>query len=62
LAYEGRIDLFPTNIPDCLSSDSTLTVIRPAGDYYYEIETETGQLLTGVVIYREEGCRLYDVY
>lgn len=62
LTYEGRIDLFPTNIPDCLSSDSTLTVLRPAGDYYFEIETETGQLFTGVVIYREEGCRLYDVY
>ncbi|MDP4965924.1 MAG: hypothetical protein NWQ55_12670 [Salibacteraceae bacterium] len=62
LSYQGRLNIFPVNIPDCNSSDSTLTILRPAGEYYYEIETETGKLFSGVVIYREEGCSLLDVY
>lgn len=61
LRYTGRISSFPTQIPDCEQSDSSLTVVRPAGEYYYEVETETGKLEWGWVVYREEGCRLLDV-
>lgn len=62
LRYEGKISSFPVNIPDCESSDSTLTVVRRPGEYYYEVETQTGILEWGWVIFREEGCRLLDVY
>lgn len=61
LRYTGRITAFPSQIPDCERSDSSLTVVRPAGEYYYEVETETGKLEWGWVVYREEGCRLLDV-
>ncbi len=62
LRYEGKIAAFPINIPECESSDSTLSVVRRPGEYYYEIETQTGKLEWGWVIFREEGCRLLDVY
>jgi len=62
LNYEGRLSSFPTLIPDCETSDSTLSIIRRPGEYYYEVETETGQLEWGWVIFREEVCRLLDVY
>jgi len=62
LRYEGKISSFPVDIPECESSDSTLSVIRRPGEYYYEIETQTGILEWGWVIFREEGCRLLDVY
>lgn len=62
LRYEGRIANFPSVIPNCATSDSTLSVVRRPGEYYYEVETETGQLEWGWVIFREEGCRLLDVY
>ncbi|GAB5538277.1 MAG: hypothetical protein Salg2KO_03800 [Salibacteraceae bacterium] len=62
LRYEGRINKFPEVIPECESLDSTLTVIRFPGEYYYEIETQTGKRDWGWVLYREEGCRLLDVY
>ena len=62
LSYEGRLELFPVVIPDCYVSDSTLTVARTAGEYYYEIQTQTGILYTGIVLYRGEDCRLFDVY
>lgn len=62
LTYEGRINKFPQVIPECESLDSTLTVTRFPGEYYYEIETQTGKREWGWVLYREEGCRLLDVY
>lgn len=62
LNYEGRISSFPALIPDCEASDSSLTVLRRPGEYYYEVETQTGQLEWGWMIFREEGCRLLDVY
>lgn len=62
LTYEGRINEFPQVIPECESLDSTLTVTRFPGEYYYEIETQTGKREWGWVLYREEGCRLLDVY
>lgn len=62
LVYEGKITSFPVKIPECESSnDSTLDVTRFPGEYYYEIETQTGKREWGWVIYREEGCRLLDV-
>lgn len=62
LVYEGRITNFPVNIPECETSrDSTLEIIRYPGEYYYEIETQTGKRDWGWVIYREEGCRLLDI-
>jgi hypothetical protein len=62
LNYEGKISNFPLTIPECESSnDSTLTINRFPGEYYYEIETQTGKREWGWVIYREEGCRLLDV-
>ncbi len=63
LVYEGKISNFPVNIPECESStDSTLGITRFPGEYYYEIETQTGTREWGWVIYREEGCRLLDVF
>ena len=62
LKYEGRIANFPVSIPECESADSTLAVQRFPGEYYYEIETQTGQRDWGWVIFREEGCRLLDIY
>lgn len=62
LRYEGKISSFPVRIPECESSDSSLSVVRRPGEYYYEIETQTGILEWGWVIFREEGCRLLDVY
>tara|TARA_B110000046_G_scaffold174140_1_gene197559 strand:- start:6206 stop:6688 length:483 start_codon:yes stop_codon:yes gene_type:complete len=62
LVYEGKISNFPVNIPDCESStDSTLVITRFPGEYYFEIETQTGKRDWGWVIYREEGCRLLDI-
>lgn len=61
LAYEGRISQFPSGIPDCEQTDSTLMVLRPAGDYYFEVETQSGRLYSGWVVYREEACRLWDL-
>jgi hypothetical protein len=62
LNYEGKIVHFPTTIPECEILDSTLIVLRKQGEYYYEIETQSGKRDWGWVIYREEGCRLLDVY
>lgn len=62
LVREGRLSSFPSSIPDCEASDSSLTVIRRPGEYYYEVETQTGQLEWGWVLFREGGCRLLDVY
>lgn len=63
LIYEGRIANFPINIPECESSlDSTLAILRYPGEYYYEIETQTGVIEWGWVVYRAEGCRLLDVH
>ncbi|MBT3648254.1 MAG: hypothetical protein HN542_08455 [Flavobacteriales bacterium] len=62
LVYEGRLTLFPRNIPECENGDSTMTIIRLPGEYYYEIETQTGYTDWGWAKYREEGCRLLDIY
>ncbi len=62
LRYEGRLTNFPVFIPECDQSDSTMQILRQPGEYYYEIETQTGILSWGWVVYREEGCRLLDVY
>lgn len=62
LTYEGRIVHFHTNIPECEEADSTLNINRRPGTYYYEIETKTGKLEWGNMVFREEGCRLMDVY
>lgn len=62
IRYEGRITKFPSLIPECEPLDSTLDVTRAPGQYYYEIETQTGVLEWGWVVFREEGCRLQDVY
>lgn len=62
LVYEGRITLFPKQIPICENGDSVMKVTRAPGEYYYEIETQTGQRGWGNVIFRREGCRLLDVY
>jgi hypothetical protein len=62
IVYEGRIVHFHTTIPECLEADSTLDVTRPPGQYYYEIETKTGKFEWGTMIFREEGCRLMDIY
>lgn len=62
LVYEGRLTIFPQLIPDCDNGDSTMTIIRLPGEYYYEIETQTGITEWGWAKYREEGCRLLDIY
>lgn len=62
LVYEGKITLFPKNIPECENRDSVLQITRMPGEYYYEVESQTGQLIWGYAVFRREGCRLLDVY
>lgn len=60
LRYEGRTSfVYIDSIPDCNLADGLVTVLRPDGEYYYEIESQTGVLSSGWVIYRREGCRLF---
>jgi len=63
LTYVGRIDRFTDGIPECGSlGDTALSVLKRPGEYFYETETQTGQRAWGWVLYREEGCRLLDVW
>jgi len=58
LSFEGRVHFTDEGIPDCETAENTLDVTRPAGEYYYEYETQRGELNSGWVIFREEYCRL----
>lgn len=62
LVYQGRLTNFPVNIPLCGGSDSTLRIVKLPGEYYYEIETQTGARDWGWALFRQEGCRLLDIY
>lgn len=62
LTYAGRVPPLEGSwslIPDCNSgNDSILTITKPAGEYYYESETQAGNSWSGWIEFREEGCRL----
>ncbi len=61
--YEGRIDSFyKDTVPGCNDPGPTVAVYRRAGTYEIEYENDQGNLSNGFVIFRPEGCRLFEIH
>ncbi|MCH8904298.1 MAG: hypothetical protein IIA45_10330 [Bacteroidetes bacterium] len=60
--YEGTISIFyPGTTPDCEMAVGCAVIDRKPGTYDYEIENNKGNTDFGVVIFRDEACRLFEV-